>query len=176
MGLIKHHNGVSPDHFFQRDAHGVGKVKPCGRHDLFDEVRQHLCVGVADQGVASVGEQLLQCFVILDDAVVDDRDPLFASGVGMGVSVAGWAMGGPTGVSDADRANRNVVFDMGFQVGDFPLLFFHPKLPLSFQGGDSRAVVPPVFETGQSVNQDGVSRFWPQITYDSAHRVVKFLG
>ena len=157
MGFVEHHNGVSANHFFQRDAHGVGKVESCGGHDFLDEMRQHLGVGVADQGVPTVREQLFERLVILDDAVVNDRDFSFAAHVRVGVAVAWGAMGGPTGVSDAHGADRNVLSHMGFKVGDFAFLFLHTKLSFSFQGGDSGAVVPPVFEAGQ-VRQSGWGR------------------
>ena len=175
MGLVQHHNGVSADHFFQRDAHGVGQVEPCGGHDLLNEMCQHLGVGVAHQGVASVGEQLLERLVILDDAVVDDCDSAFASRVGVGVAVAWGSMGGPAGVPDAHGAGRNVLRHVVFQVGDLALFLFHPKLPLALQGGDACAVVAPVFQTSQTLNQDGVGRFRPQVAYNSAHAAVKFL-
>ena len=112
VGFVEYHNGVSSVHFFQRDAHGVGKVEPCGGHDLLDEMRQHLRVGVADQGVTSVRQQFFQRLIILNDAVVNDRDFSFAAHVRVGVAVAGWAMGGPTGVSDADGANWDVLSHM----------------------------------------------------------------
>ena len=106
---------------------------------------------------------------------MDDRDFALASRVGVGVAVAWGAMGGPAGVPDAHGAGRDVLRHVGFQVGDLALLFLHPKLPFALQSGDACAVVTPVFEAGQAVNQDGVGRFRPQVAYNSAHAAVKFL-
>ena len=174
VGIVQYHNGVCADHFFQCDAHGVGKIEPCGGHDLFNEMRQHLGVGVTDQGVSTVGEQPFERLVVFDDAVVDDCDSALAPCVGVGVAVAWGSMGGPAGVPDADGAYRDVLRHVGFQVGDLAFLFFHPKFPFSLQGGDSGTVVASVFEAGQAINQNGVGRFRPQIAYNSAHAAVKF--
>ena len=175
MRFIKHDDGVGPNHLFQGDAHCVGKVESCGGHDFLDEMRQHLGVGVAGQRVPTVREELFERLVVLDDAVVNDRDFSLAARVRVGVSVAWGPVCRPTGVSDAHGAGGNVLSHMGFKVGDFAFLFLHTKLSPFFQSGDSGAVVPPVFESGQSVNQDRVGRFRPQIANDSAHDVVKFL-
>ena len=115
-------------------------------------MRQHFSVGVADKGVPPVGEQFFQRFVVLDDAVVDDCDPAFASCMRVSVAVAWGSMGGPAGVSNSDGAFGNVLSHMGFQVRHFALLLFHPELSPFFEGGDACAVVPSVFKTGQPVD------------------------
>ena len=77
----------------QGDAHRVGKVESCGGHDFLDEMRQHLGVGVAGQRVPTVREEL-ECLVVLNDAVVNDRDFPWPP-MRVGVSVA-WGPCRPT--------------------------------------------------------------------------------
>ena len=130
MGFVEHHNGVCAHHLLEGDTHGVRKVKACGVHDLFDEMRQHFGVGVADEGVPSVGEQLFERFVILNDAVVNHRDFALAPHVRVGIAVTWGAVGGPAGVPDSDGAHRDVFGNVGLEVGDLAFLFFYTKFSL----------------------------------------------
>lgn len=62
------------------------------------------------------GQELLpQGAVIFDDAVMDQGQAAGAVGVGVGVRVAGDAVGGPAGVADADVAGQGLFPDEVFQ-------------------------------------------------------------
>ena len=76
------------------------------RVEVADQHRQHFGVGLAGEGVALVGEELLEGGVVFDDAVVDQGDSAGVVGVGVGVDLGGRAVGGPAGVGHADAASR----------------------------------------------------------------------
>ena len=57
------------------------------------------------------------------------------------------------------------------QVGDFPLSFFNPQGSVGLERGDARAVVTPVLQPFEPINEDGKSGLGAQITNDSAHDV-----
>ena len=65
------------------------------------KLEQYLGIGITGEFVSFVREFLLELGVVLNDAIVDHGQ--FAAGryMGMGVAVAGFAMGGPAGMPDA---------------------------------------------------------------------------
>ena len=130
--LVNHDQGIRAHNFLERGSNGIRQVQACGELYLLDEVREHFGVGLADQVVAAVGEQVSKGLVVLDDAVVNDCNAPLASGVRVCVHVAGGAVCGPTRVSDAHRAVGFVFPDVGFQVGHFALLLFDTQRVLAF--------------------------------------------
>ena len=127
--LVHHHQGVGTHDFFQGRAHRVREVQPCGGLHFFNEVGQHLGVGVADEVVASVREQFTKRFVVLDDAVVDDGDLSVSSEVRVGIHVVGGAVRGPSRVSDADRALGLMLAHVAGEVGHLPCRFSTLRAP-----------------------------------------------
>ena len=68
---------------------------------IVDAVRDDFGVGLGGELVAARFELLAQLFVVLDDAVVDDREAV-ARDVRMRVALARHAVRGPAGVRDAE--------------------------------------------------------------------------
>ena len=69
-------------------------------------VGNDLSVGVRGENVAQRLQFVPQLLVILDDAVVDDRETVVGN-VGVGVLLAGNSVGGPAGMGDTDgRGHR----------------------------------------------------------------------
>ena len=130
---------------------------------------KHFGVGFADQVVAAVCEQFSKGLVVLDDAIVDDCNASLTSGVRVCVHVARGAVCGPPRVSYAHSALGFVFPNVGFQVGHFALLLFDAQQVLVFQRGDARAVITPVFEAFQPVNEDGVGFLGPEVSDNSTH-------
>ncbi len=64
-----------------------------------DEMGDHLGIGLGVEAAAVGGQLLLELAVVLDDAVVDQRQPLGRVRVGIGLGRL--AVGGPAGVADA---------------------------------------------------------------------------
>ena len=69
-----------------------------------DEVGDDLGIGVAGEGGAFGGQFLLQLAIILDDAVMHDRDVV--GHVGMGVRLRRLAVGRPSCMADAGLAEQ----------------------------------------------------------------------
>ena len=97
------------------DAQGVGPLDPAqaAAHGLqhvvalivmeFQQLGHHLRIRVGLEGDALLEQVLLELHIVFNDAVVDQGDLPIGADVGVGVDVAGLAVGGPAGVSDAQR-------------------------------------------------------------------------
>jgi hypothetical protein len=70
--------------------------------------------------VAFGKQHLLQRAVVFDDAVVDDHHLAATVLMRMGVDIAGAAMGGPAGVSDAQRAFGEAILKAGGEGAQLP--------------------------------------------------------
>jgi len=83
-------------------AHGLEQVarRP---QVVVDAVRDHLGVGLGGELVTLARRLGAQLLVVLDDAVVDDRDAV-PGDVRVGVALARHAVRGPAGVRDAEAA------------------------------------------------------------------------
>src|ERR1700685_2686010 len=88
----------------------------------------------------------------------------------MGVLFCGPAMRGPAGVSDAERAVQRILAQDLFQVGQLARSATHLKHRAGRAAdGDARRIVTAVFQTPQSLNDDGNYFLFADITDDSAH-------
>lgn len=74
-----------------------------GAVDLRQKCRGHLGVRLRTEGDAIGQQLLLEEGVVLDDAVVDQRELVVIGQVRVGIDVGWTAMGGPAGMADADR-------------------------------------------------------------------------
>ena len=135
--------------------HG-GKEVASGIEALLEEVGDGLGVGLAVERVAAPGELGTEGGVVFDDAVVDDDDVVAAAGVGVGVGVAGGAVGGPAGVTDARvGGGQGVLADGAVELGDLSAALGDRGLaPCLGQEGDAGRVVAAVFEVAQAGQQD----------------------
>jgi len=97
---------VAPFELFDGPAERSVEIVALGAVRL-DEMGNDL--GVATEVVALAFELCAEFVVVLDDAVVDDRDLVGAVRVGMGVGVRRLAMRAPACVADADCALRSTV-------------------------------------------------------------------
>ena len=136
---------------------------------VFNEVEQYLGIGIAGEFVSFVREFLLELSVVLDDAIVDHGQ--FAAGryMGMGVAVAGFAVGGPAGMPDAAMGVQ--VFPenglLQFRNPSFLLIYFEV---VAVEQSHPCTIVTPVFEPFQAGDHDGISFFGASVSYDSAHK------
>ena len=128
-------------------AHGREQVVTTGQR-LFEQMRDGLGVGLAGEGVAAIDEFGAEGGVVLDDAVVDDDDIVPAAHVGMGVRVAGGAVGGPARVADARvRGRQRLRVERVLKLGDLAAALGHGgRVSACWQEGDAGRVVAAVFE------------------------------
>ena len=169
MGLVDNDDGVCANDFFQRGANGIRQIQAGAVLHLFDEVRQDFSVCFALQVVPAVRQKAANGLMVFNDAIVNDGNAAAASCVRMGVDIAGRAMCCPSGVANAHCAHRRVLVQMRFQIGNLPLFFFNPEHLVGLKGGDAGAVVPSVFESFQTIQQNRVSFLFADVSNDSTH-------
>ena len=169
-GDVHDGNGVGADHLIEGDARGFEQVEfLAAAHDLRDEVHEHFGVGVAVKSVSAFNQGLLERVVVLDDAVVDQRQLAVAAEVWVGVDVVGWAVGGPAGVPDSKVAGGHVVADVGQEIVDLALLAVVSETALRVDDGNPRAVISAVFESLEPLDDEGKGGLLTKVSDDSTH-------
>ena len=158
-------NAVRPFHLAQR---GGDRLLQAALVQFADEVRQDFGVGFRGEGMVSLEERLPDRTGVLDDAVVDERDPPGLVGVGMGVGRGGRAMRGPPGVADADGAGGEMSGDLLFEVGELASRLVHLEAG-AVDDGDPGRVVSAVLHATQSIEQERRRLPWPNIPDNTAH-------
>ena len=137
---------------------------------LLDQVGDDLGIGVRVQDVAALLETGAQVGEVLDDPVVDHRDPPLAVAVGVRVPVGRRAVGRPPRVPDPDRA-RDGPDDLegGVELGQLAGSLHHREATVD--DGDAGRVVPAVLETSQTLEDDGERLVGAYVAHDAAHEV-----
>ena len=164
----QHAQRIAAPHQRQRLPQGCQRaLLGLGAAEVVDELDQHLGVRLALKGDA-LGHQVgLQRAVVLDDAVVDDAHA--GGGVGMAVDVAGFAVGGPAGVSDAAEA-LGQVFCLQLAAEHFQPALALDDVDAAFQRQrDAGGVIAAVFQLFQTVQQHFLGAALTRITYDATH-------
>ena len=167
--------GVYPVQLLDGPAHGfLQRPQAVARRlvravVLFDQVGDDFGVGLGLEPVALAAQLFFQGQVVLDDAVVDHDDVALAVAVGVGVLLAGAAVGGPAGVADAVDAVERLQPNRLFQVAELALAAADFELAVVAHHRDARRVVAAVFQPLQPVQQDGDDGFLTNVADDSAH-------
>ena len=126
----------------------------------------HLGVGLAFEDVA-LGHQFgLQLGEILDDAVMDQHNP--ARLVRMGIGGGRSPVGGPAGVTDADRGSQRLCQQDRLQFPDLALGPTALNAPVH-QHRNASGIIAPVLQPLQAVDQTGNRRARPGHADDAAH-------
>ena len=119
--------------------------------------------------VALGDEGLLEGEIVFDDAVVDDDEGAGAVAVGVGVLFRRAAVGGPTGVADAEAAGDGALGDDGFEVAELAGGAAEFEAVARTGDGDAGGIVAAVFEAAQAFDDDGDRGLRTDVTDDSAH-------
>ena len=119
----------------------------------------------------SATNMLGQLGVILDDAVVDERQSAGAVHMGMGVAGGRPAVGGPAGVADPSAASRGCVLTEQPQVAHRMGALGRPGPPQGVSGDEHHAgrVVSPVLQAAQPFEEQRQRVVDPGDSDDSAH-------
>ena len=136
-----------------------------------DQVGDDLGVGVAGE-LDPVGLELgLQFGEVLDDAVVDDRDPAGRVGVRVRVAVVRRAVRRPAGVPDADRAPGSGSAPAASSLSRFSIrpAFLATCSSPSADHRDPGRVVAAVFQPAQALDHDVEGAPGADIADDAAH-------
>ena len=149
----------------QGSRHGVPWRRSAG--DLAGhEMRHDLGVGVARQPRAG-GHQILPQFqVVLDNAVVHDRDT--GRGVRMRVGLRCRAMRRPPGVADTGEPGNRRAFQLLLEIAQLPGRAAAHQLAI-VKGRDTGRIVSPILKPLECVDQESGDRRLPQNTNNSAH-------
>ena len=134
-----------------------------------DEMGEHLAVGLRKENVALLGEAVFVFEIVLDDAVVYQRQ--FAGCVEMRVRVGiGWfSVGGPAGMADAGGAVDGPAVDEVREVVDAPRAFAHLDV-IAVEEAESGRIIAPVFQAPESLEQEFGGLAVARVCEDATHR------
>ncbi len=135
---------------------------------LLDQVRDHFRVGLALEHVAALGQPLPQRARVLDDAVVDDRYPVVAAGVRVGVDLGRRAVGGPARMGEADRTGRRIGMDQILEPLDPPRELCDVQT-LAVDDREAGGIVSTILHPPQALQKDRSGLLMPYISDDSTH-------
>ncbi len=150
-----------------RQRQGDGGDRPGAlRHLVGDEMGDHLGVGLGHELGAAGLELGAQLGEVLDDAVVDHRDPV--GRVGMGIDLVRAAVGRPAGVADADGARQRLLREPYLEIAELTLGAAAGEAA-AFERRHTCRVVAAVFQALQSIDDARRDRRLTEDSDDSAH-------
>ncbi len=113
-------------------------------------MRDHFAVGFAFQRAPARKQLVAQRLVVLDNAVVDQRD--FGGGVRVRVLAGRCAMRGPAGVRDTDSARCRIAFQHLFQIEQFAGRTAAHQF-ITGNRADARAVIATILHAPQPLDK-----------------------
>ena len=123
---------------------------------VFQQLGHHLRVGLGGEAYPLRLEEFPQGHIIFDNAVVDHGKPPALADLGVGVDIRGLPVGGPAGVAQAQgavdgaAALHQVAEHLQPALG---LLHLKALFPAIYR--DAGGIIPPIFQPGKAVQQDG---------------------
>ncbi len=132
---------------------------------LFKKVDDHLGIGLGAEGVTALDQLPLEFDVVLDNTVVDEREPSGTVGMGMGVDVVRFSVRRPPGMPDTDGTVQRDGARLA--VRDSPALF--KDIDIAAHRSDAERVVPPILQSLETLNQERRCLPSPDVTNDSTH-------
>ena len=128
--------------------------------------RHRLGVGLGPEDVAEVGELAAQGLEILDDAVVDDGDPVGGDRVGVGLGRQ--AMGRPAGVADADNPLHRLAVEPPGEIAELALGAAALDAAVD-QGRNAGRIIAAIFEAPEPFEQPRGDPLLGDDADDAAH-------
>ena len=156
-------DGISAADILQRPHQGGVQVP---LHIFAHQMHQDLGVGLGAEDVTLLRELLSEGDVVLDDAVVHQRDTPVHAAEGVGIPAGRFPACGPAGVSypGVSVYERNRVP----QQGDLPLLFVDDDFMID--DSHSHGVIASVLQFDQGVQYDVAGYALTGISHDAAHQ------
>ena len=127
-----------------------------GIHYVLDELDDHLGVGLALEMIAQLQEFLLEREIVLDDAVVDKGQVTVLRIMGMGVHIAGFAVGGPSCVGYSGASADVFVLADSFKVADFAFGLIDHEVAAFVYQRYTGAVIASVLKSFEAFDQNGI--------------------
>ena len=138
---------------------------------LLDQVGDRLGVGLGGERVTAGFEPVAQLAEVLDDPVVDDRDPAGAVAMRVRVEVVRPAMGRPPSVGEAEGGVRRPVGDRRLEVDQLAGPLLDEEVPGVVDQGDARRIVAAILEPLEPLDEDGARLSRTRVADDAAHQV-----
>ena len=155
----------------ERHGHGLVERHLARIHHILDELDDHLRVRLGLEMIALAGELRLQGLVVLNDTVVDQGELMILGIMGMRIDVARLAVRRPAGVGDARAAGHILVRRRSLQVLDLALGLVDDQVAAVVNQRHAGAVISPVLEPGQSLDQNRVGLPATDISNNTTHTV-----
>jgi hypothetical protein len=141
-------------------------------HEQRDEERKAFRIRLRPRGESTRGEFGAQLEEVFEDAVVNDDDLAVGAAVGVRVVLGRRAVRGPAGVTDPDVCPECVTvqpLQFAFETDETSCSARDFDVTVVVLKRDAGAVVAPVFETAQAVEQDGHRVAGTNVPHYSAH-------
>ncbi len=167
--IVLAHHGQRARAFELGDGRAHGLEQILHRFEVvMDAVSDDLGVRLRREFVAETLQLFTQLIVVLDDAVVNDRETVVRD-VGMRVALARHTVRGPASVGDADVAVRGALVNRLLQHLDLADGAHALELLRAVEHRDARRVVTSILEPAQTLHEDGHDVALSDSTDDSAH-------
>src|SRR5687767_15998637 len=111
---------------------------------------------------------LLQRSIIFDNTVMDQGNVTAGTPVRMSIHIVGRSMSGPACMTNANGTFQGLLGNMRFKFTYLALALIYVQL-IAIQKSYPRTVVSTVFQTPESVDQDGIGIPASHIPYYPAH-------
>lgn len=157
----------------ERQADHLGqRLAGAALHDTVHQGDEHLGVCFAAEFVAIRAQLVLEGSVVLNDAVVDQRNGAVGGHVRVGVDIRGRTVGRPPRVPDAETCGRNVRLQARLKFRDLSLLLQARDGGLSLvrvAHSHPGAVIPAVFQALQAVHENVARVPAAEVRRDATH-------
>ena len=167
--LLHHGYGVGADGIVQSLTYGRDQILAVLLVVMVDELHQHLGICRALERIALVCELLFQYLVVLDDAVMHQRQLSTHAHMGVGIGCRRLSMGCPARVGYTYVAAAVLVGCQCFQITYFSFSLIHIEVILIANQRHSRAVVSTILQSLQALDEYGEGVRLTYISYYSTH-------
>jgi len=137
-------------------------------HEVADHHGEDFGIGFRCESATGFLQLPAQFEEVLEDAVVHGDHLAAATQVGVGVLLRGAAVGGPAGVSDAERCGVREIHP-GLEGRELARGPYEAEGPIAWCQGDACAVVAAVLQGPQPLHEDGSCRLGADVTNNAAH-------
>ena len=139
---------------------------------IFDELHEHFGISIGLEGITLLHESGFEHGVVLDDTVMDDREPLGLRVMRMRIDSIGFSVGSPTRMRDTDTSVGIFLGAERFQFGYFSFCLIDIQFSFVVDERYSGTVISAVLETMKTLYQDRIRFALTDISYNSTHKII----
>ena len=168
--LVNDGDGVGTDDVLERNRYSLLQRELAGVHYVLDELHHDFSVGLAVEVIAFIHKGSLEGLVVLDDAVMDNHQVMVLRHVRMGIDIAWFAVGCPSGVGYAYASALILSLGYSLKVCDLAFGLVNGELAIVINEGDTGAVVPSVLKPLEALDQNRKGLTPSDISNNSTHK------